>query len=550
LIDGSACRLVMKFTSEAYMNKIFFGLLTALLALGMAGCASSSGGRKVSDPSGRFSFQVGPELTPLAGDDTFYHYRLEGHGIDAVVTAQPARIEEEGIEQTLRRIGVDPAPLVLDGSTSFGDWQARRLVDSGKDLVAAIAFQMRGDVVYSLVVTGTAASLPGDPPAGVMRLLGSFTFAEAAGRISVPATREDLEALVRRSAEVRGGSISLAAIRDGTIIYRYSTGAGRGNEQTSPDTAYHWGSMTKVVTAVAVIQLAQRRLVDLKAPIARYLPVFPKELGIRVIDLLNHSSGLPDRETDHLIAYANHALPPLEGILAEYLARVDSLDFAPGTQSQYCNWNYLALGVLVEHVTGKPYASYVAESILGPSGMGNTAFRHADLPQRILLASSIISSRREAALLAVLNENLPERDSEKVISARSGDFTTLADFDILAPWGGLAGTADDAARFLWTNIDSNAAQAQWGLSRATLDAMQRMQKSTDGRPLGRGIGWVLRQEKGENVLEHAGGGPGISTLMRLYPKRRLGVVVMGNINDYGAARIVSAAAGILSGQGR
>jgi CubicO group peptidase (beta-lactamase class C family) len=213
------------------------------------------------------------------------------------------------------------------------------------------------------------------------------------------------------------------------------------------------------------------------------------------------------------------------------------------------SWNYLALGVLIERVTSTPYASYVAESILGPSGMGNTAFRHADLSPGTPLASPIISTQREAALLAVLNKNLPGRDGESLISARSGDFTYLTDFDILAPWGGLVGPADDVARFLWTSIDRDAAKAQWGLSRATLDAMQRMQRSRDGRPLGRGIGWVLRQEKGETVLEHAGGGPGIDTLMRLYPERRLGVVVMGNVNDYGT-RIVSAAADILSRQER
>jgi CubicO group peptidase (beta-lactamase class C family) len=99
------------------------------------------------------------------------------------------------------------------------------------------------------------------------------------------------------------------------------------------------------------------------------------------------------------------------------------------------------------------------------------------------------------------------------------------------------------------NIDGDAARAQWGMSRATLDTIQRMQRSGDGRPLGRGIGWVLRQEKGETILEHAGGGPGIDTLMRIYPKRRLGVAVMGNINEYGAARIFSAAVEILSRQG-
>jgi CubicO group peptidase (beta-lactamase class C family) len=426
----------------------------ALLAFCLvAGCASPSGGQQVNDPSGRFSFQAGPDLTPLAGHKTLHHYRLDRPGIDAFVVAQPARIEEEGVEQTLRRVGVDPALLVLDGSTSFGDWQARRLTGSGKDLAVAIAYQMRGDAVYSLVVTGAVASMPGDPPPAVLRILGSFKFTEAAGRIAVPATRDDLEALVRRAAEARGGSISLAAIRDGKIIHRYSFGTNRINEVTSPDAAYHWGSMTKVVTATAVMQLAQRGLVDLGAPIARYLPMFPEEFGIRVIDLLNHSSGLPNREDNHLIAYANRPLPALEGILAGYLARVDRLDFPPGTQSEYCNWNYLALGVLIERLAGKPYATYVAESILGPSGMGNSSFHHADLSPRTQLASPIIPTQRAAALLAVLNENLPERDGESLMRARSGDYTYLTDIDILAPWGGLVGTADDVARFLWTSID-------------------------------------------------------------------------------------------------
>lgn len=109
---------------------------------------------------------------------------------------------------------------------------------------------------------------------------------------------------------------------------------------------------------------------------------------------------------------------------------------------------YHFLGVLIERLTGKLYASYVAESILGPSGMANTSFHHANLSPRTPLASPIIPTQREAALLAVLNENLPDRDGESIISARSGDFGYLTDLDILAPWGGLVGPADDVARFL------------------------------------------------------------------------------------------------------
>jgi len=531
------------------MNKNFFRALAASLAFGViTGCVSVGGGQRVtrvSDPARGFSFSVSPELTPQEAKDGFYHYRLEARGIDVYVEAVPAGTEEEGVGETLRSAGVDPASLVLDGSTAFGDWRARRLIDRGRDRAVAVAYQMRGGVVYSLVAAASASAMPGDPPGSVMGILGSFRFSEAGGAAAAATTREELEALVRDAAERRGGSISLAAIRDGRIFYRYSAGIARRGEPGSPETAYHWGSMTKVVTAVAVMQLEERGLVGLDSPIARYLPEFPARFGITVRNLLNHSSGLPERENTHLVSYRGKQLPSLEVILSDYLAHVDRLDFKPGTESQYCNWNYLALGVLIERVTGRPFASSVADTILRPSGMAHTSFRYTELPPGTPLASPVIPAHAESALLAVLNENRPEQNGEGVIDGRSGVHTYLTDFDILAPWGGLVGSAEDAARFLWTNMDAGVAQSLWGLSPSTLQAMQQMQRSADGQPFDRGLGWALQQEKGEEILEHAGGGPGIEALMRLYPKRRLGVVVMGNINDYGKGRILAAAADIL-----
>jgi CubicO group peptidase (beta-lactamase class C family) len=292
------------------------------------------------------------------------------------------------------------------------------------------------------------------------------------------------------------------------------------------------------------MQLVEQGLVGLDSPIAHYLPEFPERFGITVRNLLNHSSGLPEREVTHLVSYRGRALPPLEGVLADYLTHLDRLDFQPGVESQYCNWNYLALGVLIERLTGRPYASYITETVLRPAGMGHTSFRHAGLPPGTPLASPIIPAEVEPALLAVLDQNRPRRDGAGVIEGRSAGYTYLVDFDILAPWGGIVGPAEDAARFLWTNMDAGVARARWGLSRSTLQSMWKMQRSPDGRRFDRGLGWVLRREEGEGILEHAGGGPGINTLMRLYPKRRLGVVVMGNINDYAVARILAVAADI------
>ena len=289
------------------MNKNFFRALAASLAFGViTGCASVGGGQRVtrvSDPARGFSFSVSPELTPQEARDGFYHYRLEARGIDVYVEAVPAGTEEEGVGETLRSAGVDPASLVLDGSTAFGDWRARRLIDRGRDRAVAVAYQMRGGVVYSLIVAASASAMPGDPPGSVMGILGSFRFSEAGGAAAAATTREELEALVRDAAESGGGSISLAAIRDGRIIYRYSAGMARRGEPGSPETAYHWGSMTKVVTAVAVMQLEERGLVGLDSPIARYLPEFPTRFGITVRNLLNHSSGLPEREVTHLVSY-------------------------------------------------------------------------------------------------------------------------------------------------------------------------------------------------------------------------------------------------------
>jgi CubicO group peptidase (beta-lactamase class C family) len=139
---------------------------------------------------------------------------------------------------------------------------------------------------------------------------------------------------------------------------------------------------------------------------------------------------------------------------------------------------------------------------------------------------------------------------EKIVVARAGGRTYLTSFDILAPWGGLVGPADELTRFLDMHMGTAGAAGSQVLSPRTAQSMRQLQRSKDGRPLRWGLGWALRTENGEAVAEHAGGGPGIDCLMRIYPDRRLGIVVMGNVNDYGVGRIVSAAAAILSKEAR
>ena len=208
-------------------------------------------------PGPRVLLQREPGAHPQEAKDAFYHYRLEARGIDVYVEAVPAGTEEEGVGESLRSAGVDPASLVLDGSAAFGDWRARRLIDRGRERAVAVAYQMRGGVVYSLIAAASASAMPGDPPGSVMGISGASGSPKPGAPPLRPPPGGPGGARARCGRE-RGREHIPRGIRDGRIIYRYSAGMARRGEPGSPETAYHWGSMTKVVTAVAVVQLEER----------------------------------------------------------------------------------------------------------------------------------------------------------------------------------------------------------------------------------------------------------------------------------------------------
>ncbi|BFO15723.1 serine hydrolase domain-containing protein [Streptomyces sp. KM77-8] len=157
----------------------------------------------------------------------------------------------------------------------------------------------------------------------------------------------------------------------------------RSGEATDPDARFRAGSTTKVVTAAAVLRLAARGDVDLDAPIERYLPgllgpEFEKPVTVR--NLLNHTSGIqpgvgwgPTFEEQY--AHRYDTLSPRR-VVESAVARGPAFD--AGDQQQYLNINYTVLGLLIEKVTGRPYASEAARLVLRPAGMRDTYFPGSD----------------------------------------------------------------------------------------------------------------------------------------------------------------------------
>ncbi|RAS61559.1 D-alanyl-D-alanine carboxypeptidase [Lentzea atacamensis] len=143
------------------------------------------------------------------------------------------------------------------------------------------------------------------------------------------------------------------------------------------------GSITKVFTAVMVLQLAQERRIDLDEPVQRYLPgVLPADYPpVPVYTLLDHTSGLPSVDIPGLTDpqwVLDHRFDHWSPRQVLDTALRHPIDFQPGSAQKYANTSYVTAGMIVEKVTGRSYARNLRERITGPLGLCHTSFPEDD----------------------------------------------------------------------------------------------------------------------------------------------------------------------------
>jgi len=142
----------------------------------------------------------------------------------------------------------------------------------------------------------------------------------------------------------------------------------------TPDTKFRLGSITKQFTSMLIMQLVQEGKLTLDGKISDYLPYYPKDKGSRVSihHLLTHTSGIPSYTGMPTFGeIARDPYSPKEFI--KFFAD-SAFEFEPGSQYRYNNSGYFLLGVIIEEVTGKPYATVLQERIFGPLGMASSGY--------------------------------------------------------------------------------------------------------------------------------------------------------------------------------
>ncbi len=319
--------------------------------------------------------------------------------------------------------------------------------------------------------------------------------------------------VVVRGGVLTGASVGMADLTSGRPV--------------GSQTAFPWFSMTKLVTATTAVRLAERGALELDAPVHPLVPALsslrPARWAARITvrQLLQHAAGLPNPAPVRWIHPASRPAPDPDTMLATLLSSHRRLRFEPGARSSYSNLGALIVGRAIAHAAGAPFESVINEEILRPLAMTATGF---------VFPAGIEAATGYHPRTSPMRWLLPRW----VVGSATGRWLSFRPFLVDgAPYGGLVGTVEDAARFLHMHVRDGELD---GSRMISADRAAQMRSITArGRRFDLGLGWFTptsQRSADPPFVEHLGGGAGFYNVMRLYPSRQTGVVVMGNATKY------------------
>jgi CubicO group peptidase (beta-lactamase class C family) len=305
-----------------------------------------------------------------------------------------------------------------------------------------------------------------------------------------------------------------------TLFERYSGVADiAGRRPMRAQTTMMAYSMSKTITAAAVLQLVESKRVALDDPVARFIDWQPYGSEITVRQLLSHTSGAPNPIPLRWVhPVAGHAHFDERAALMSVLRKNPRLAFSPGTKFGYSNIGYWLLGAIVERAAARPFTEYVIGNVLGPVGVSSEELSYA-IPDRASHAGAYLE---RYSLMNLVKGWLIDRS---LIGEYEGSWLRIRDHYLNGPaFGGLVGTANGFGKFLQDQLrDTSRLFAK--PTRALFFEQQRTRRGGISMTLG----WHIGSNRGGSHFFKEGGGGGFHTMMRLYPAAKIGTVLMANV---------------------
>jgi CubicO group peptidase (beta-lactamase class C family) len=295
-----------------------------------------------------------------------------------------------------------------------------------------------------------------------------------------------------------GPGCAVLIARRGEVIYRKAFGMVNLELKVPmvPENIFRIASLTKQFTAVAILQLHEKGLLNIEDDIKKYIPDFPSTDKITIANLASHTSGIKNiYEAIVPKGITRKSSTPAE--LVELIKSFPS-DFKPGTSYHYSNSGYILLGYIIEKVSGKSYEQYISDNIFKPLKMNRAYYDH--------LATVI-----------------PGRASGYAISAN--EFVNADFLDQSFPYaaGALMMSVDDM--YKWNK----------GLYTYTIIKKETLEKAStpftlsDGNMSTYSFGWGIGSFMGSPSLQHSGGIEGFSTFAIYLPSEDVFAVGFSNL---------------------
>ena len=303
------------------------------------------------------------------------------------------------------------------------------------------------------------------------------------------------------------GEFSGAALvaLDGEPVFMDAYGLARRSPDLANqiDTRFDLGSMGKMFTAVAILQLVEQGVLSLDGRIVDYWPQYPNpEVAeqVTIHHLLTHTAGMGDCFEGEFFSTPRDQLRTLEGYLPLFVD--DPLQFEPGDQWAYSNEGYIVLGLVVEKVTGQGYWDYIEENVLEPAGMSDTGAYdlEVEVPKRAVGYTTLDAQGNDTGTLA---ENTPLMP---VVGTSAG---------------GSYSTVGDLFRFTNALLDHRLLSPE-----STELLLEGKVEVREGRHYA--YGFFDRIIRGQRVVGHGGGAPGVCTFMDMFPDTGYTVIVLSN----------------------
>lgn len=313
-------------------------------------------------------------------------------------------------------------------------------------------------------------------------------------------------AIPQNLAEKGIAGMAVTVVHEGDLVF--SKGYGYADIETGrtvdpAHTIFRIGSVSKLFTWTAVMQLVEEGLIDLDRDIAEYIDIeIPRafEEPITMRHLMTHTPGFEDRAFE-LWRHSEEEMVPLEEWLAAYIpAQVRP----PGRHVAYSNFGVAIAGRIVENVSGLDYDEYIDTRVLAPLGMEHSSSRQ---PIPAALADDLASAYQRG---------------DRGPAAQEFEWINIA------PAGSISATPRDMARFMVGHLEGGGL-----LSPATLSLMHSQAYAGDDRVNGMTYGFFEMDAYGERAIGHGGDTLYYHSVLVLWPERQLGVFITCNSAEGG-----------------